>query len=503
MLQVFQVESIRDAMLEGKSIAEIARVMKIDYKTAKKYVEQDDFNEPELPVCIKRGSILDPYKAEIRAMYEECLGWNRKQRYTAKRIWILLGQRHQDFPCSYNLVARFMKAYKQQLRDCQRLGFEELVWHPGEAQVDFGHADFLVNGRLQELCYLVITFPASNKAMVQLFSGENAECVCQGLRDVFEHIGGSFTLAVFDNSTGVGRRMGEVVRESRLFSRFRMHYGFAIRFCNTYSGHEKGSVEENVGFIRRNLFVPPLSIPNGDIAAFNRTQMLEMSDGLRKGELHYKHGVLVDDLFEADRRALRPLPGKPFEVFTRQTVKSDGYGRVCLDRSHYYTLGAAFSHRAIIVDLTAWEVRAYTAEGRTICTFGREYGEERTSSVNMDALVASLARKPGSWPNSIVRETMDDCPLKRMLDDPATTRKQASEVVRMWGRLSETYPYDIARMALDECLRRGQPARREDAVAVANRIMTFAIGASENVTGVDLGKYNVLLPVQVQEVPHA
>jgi len=73
----------------------------------------------------------------------------------------------------------------------------------------------------------------------------------------------------------------------------------------------------------------------------------------------------------------------------------------------------------------------------------------------------------------------------------------------MWGRLAETYPSDIARMALDECLRRGQPARREDAVAVANRIMTFAIGASENATGVDLGKYNVLLPVQAQEAPHA
>lgn len=44
--------------------------------------------------------------------------------------------------------------------------------------------------------------------------------------------------------------------ESRLFSQFRAHYRFESRYCNPYSGNEKGSVENAVGFLRRNLLVP-------------------------------------------------------------------------------------------------------------------------------------------------------------------------------------------------------------------------------------------------------
>ena len=44
--------------------------------------------------------------------------------------------------------------------------------------------------------------------------------------------------------------------QARLFSLFCAHYGFEPRFCNPYSGHGKGSVENAVGFVRRNLMVP-------------------------------------------------------------------------------------------------------------------------------------------------------------------------------------------------------------------------------------------------------
>ena len=74
----------------------------------------------------------------------------------------------------------------------------------------------------------------------QVFCGETAECVCQGLQDIFNYIGGVPTLLVFDNATGVGRRVMDKIHETELFSRFRAHYGFQIRFCNPYAGHEKG-----------------------------------------------------------------------------------------------------------------------------------------------------------------------------------------------------------------------------------------------------------------------
>jgi hypothetical protein len=50
--------------------------------------------------------------------------------------------------------------------------------------------------------------------------------------------------------------------------RFKNHYGFKAAFCNPQSGHEKGNVENKVGYHRRNLFVPPPRID--DLKAFNR-----------------------------------------------------------------------------------------------------------------------------------------------------------------------------------------------------------------------------------------
>ena len=58
---------------------------------------------------------------------------------------------------------------------------------------------------------------------------------------------------------GAGRRnvKGEVTLTGML-SAFVAHHRLEVRFCNPYSGNEKGSVENSVGFLRRNLMVPPM-----------------------------------------------------------------------------------------------------------------------------------------------------------------------------------------------------------------------------------------------------
>lgn len=96
----------------------------------------------------------------------------------------------------------------------------ELVWDPGPAQVDFGEADFYENGKLVRKKYLTVSFPYSNDGYSQVFGGETAECVCQGLLDIFEFIGGVPPLLIFDNATGVGRRIGDMIHETELFPVF-------------------------------------------------------------------------------------------------------------------------------------------------------------------------------------------------------------------------------------------------------------------------------------------
>ena len=59
------------------------------------------------------------------------------------------------------------------------------------------------------------------------------------------------------NATGVGHRNADgTVTQTVMFQRFCAQYGFEARFRNPYSDNEKGSVENAVGFVRRNPVVP-------------------------------------------------------------------------------------------------------------------------------------------------------------------------------------------------------------------------------------------------------
>ena len=228
----------------------------------------------------------------------------------------------------------------------------ELIWDPGPAQVDFGEADFYEAGKLCRKKYLTVSFPYSNDGYSQVFGGETAECVCQGLQDIFEFIGGVPPLLIFDNATGVGRRIGDAIHESELFSRFRAHYHFRVRFCNPYSGWEKGNVERKVDYNRANLFVP---VPHfNEIEKYNRKLLARHEK--KASELHYKKQIPIRELFEEDRKALLMLPPKRFDVCRYEWLKADGYGKVCMDGKHFYSTRPENANKQVLVGIRAHTV---------------------------------------------------------------------------------------------------------------------------------------------------
>lgn len=244
MLDMPQIDDIRRLWSEGLNVSEIARRTGHDRKTVRKFLGEVDLS-PTPPVDKAPGpSKLDPYKPEIDRILEEDRHVWRKQRHTARRI--LDEIREMGYDGGYTLVQQYVAARKAQARDGAGAEFLELEWSPGAAQVDFGEADFDTAGGRERMYFLVVSFPHSSMSWFQVFRGTTAECVCQGLSDVFAHVGGVPPVLVFDNATGVGRRVADGVRESSLFRRFRLHHGLEARFCNPYAGHEKGHVERKV-----------------------------------------------------------------------------------------------------------------------------------------------------------------------------------------------------------------------------------------------------------------
>ena len=88
----------------------------------------------------------------------------------------------RDLSNSGYWIAGISKRYVKSIRHVQQArATQELVWEPGSTQVDFGEADFNVNGACRRMKYLTVSFPYSNDGFTQVFGGETAECVCQGL----------------------------------------------------------------------------------------------------------------------------------------------------------------------------------------------------------------------------------------------------------------------------------------------------------------------------------
>ena len=220
MLKMSQVNYIRDLHNSGCRISEITRETGIDPKTIRKYISKDDFSEKP-PIKTTHQSILDEHKHSIDAWLEEDKKSWYKQKHTAKRFYDRLVD-ECGYTGSYSVVQRYVKKMREHILPKASL---ELIWAPGTAQVDFGDADFIVKGEKTRLKYLVVSFPYSNNSFCQVFGGENAECVCQGLQDIFNYIGGVPPLLIFDNATGIGRRIGGVVHENKVFTGFKAQYG--------------------------------------------------------------------------------------------------------------------------------------------------------------------------------------------------------------------------------------------------------------------------------------
>ena len=446
MIGMSQIDQIKELQRQGYGPKEIAMRLGIDRKTSRKYMLQDDYSAS---VTEHRGlpSKLDRWKPEIERWLEEDQRMRFKQRHTAKRIHQRLATEHpHDYVCSYPLVQRYVKLRKEQRKESE--GFLELVWAPGEAQADFGEADIIEAGVKRTVKYLTLSFPCSNSGYIQVFGGETAECVGQGLQDIFHHIGGVPNRIVFDNASGVGRRIRDRVLLAQLFLRFKCHYSFSLSFCNPASGHEKGNVENKVGYVRRNFFVPIPVVE--DLQSWNKQLLLLAEKDFQRP--HYKKGLKIVELFQEDRRHLGPLPTKPFNVERFSRVHTDGYGKFCVDGRHWYSSCPELASRELTVGIKAHSVVVYRENAQVLCTHRRAYGETRSDTSDYLTSLETLVKRPGAWANSALRAALN-ASTREALD--TLERIDLRRVLSVLAKSAVSFGFDNALASLDEALRRG------------------------------------------------
>ena len=462
MLTMSQINDIRDLSRGGYSISKISNITGVDRKTIRKYLQLDDFS-PDPPIGKARISIVAPYIDIIRAWLEEDQKHWSKQRHTAKRIYERLRDEY-GFTGSYDSVQKFVHRIRIAI---QTKGTQELVWEPGCAQVDFGEADFYEDMDCVRRKYLTVSFPYSNDGFNQLFRGETAECVCQGLQDIFQYICGVPKLLIFDNATGVGRRTMDRIKETELFSRFRAHYGFRIRFCNPHAGYEKGNVENKVGTCRRNLFVPVPAYH--DIEEYNRSLLDEHK--AKASEAHYKKGTVISELFEEDRKHFLPLPAKPFNVCRYERFRADGCGRICMDGKHYYSTKPENHDKRVMVGIRAHYIDILEPDGSVLVRHMRQYGDTRTDVSDYSTSLQMLSKNIGAWENSGFRR---DAPamIREYIDSQPRAGRRS--LVGLLSDLTDRYGYTAAVNALEQAINNNS-VNPSDTAVLAARITGYGI----------------------------
>jgi transposase len=379
---------------EGKSLREIAKIVNKDFRTVQKYAHCDDWRPAILNVEPSKFPVLGPFIPIIDELLANDLREPRKQRHTAIHIFHRLQKEH-GFSGSYSIVKKYVARKKEILKSvCE--GFLPLAHIPGYAQTDFGYFKYYDAVGIKRKGYaLIVSFPNANTGWMQVFPSENQECLLEGLKRIFYHIGGVPIRIRCDNmSTAVAQVLEgteRVVTDG--FYRFMLHHRFGADFCNPAKGNEKGNVENKVGYTRRNMLVPVPTIT--DFETYN-AELLRLCDE-DHNRVHYRKGESISELWAAEQKHLLTLPENEYEVFRYDSVSVNKYGFVTVDTVKY-GLSPELCGKKVQVKIYFDRIKVYY-ERCLLKIFQRSY-EKNDEVSDWKEYLPLLLKKPGAVPHT-------------------------------------------------------------------------------------------------------
>ena len=405
----------RRVLVDGESKRSVQRRFKLHWKTLQKILNQPEppgYRESK-PRAKKK---LGPFLPALEEILRQDQHAPPKQRHTAKRVFERLRDEH-GYAGGLTVVKEAVHAWRQQHAEV----FVPLAHRPGEAQVDFGHAEITLDGVPAKVALFVMTLPYSDALFCCSFPRECTEAFLEGHRRAFDYFGGVPRRISYDNSKiAIAKITGSRTREvTREFQRLRSHFLFEAHFCLVRRANEKGHVENLVGYARRNFLVPVPAVPNFE--ALNEGLLAKCREDLQRQVRGKPTGKA--DLLAEEAAALVPLPKQAFEARRVEVAKANSLSLVRFDGNDY-SVPTAYAHHAVTVVGGIDEVRL-VAGARVVARHRRCWGKEQTRFDPVHYL-ALLERKPGALDFARPLEGWDlpDCfaVLRRRLEGELASR---------------------------------------------------------------------------------
>lgn len=446
---------------------------------------------PERKAVVREAPRLGPVKGLINQMLASDLQAPRKQRHTAHRIWMRLCNEHPEHPVGEATVRRYVKEKKRELGLSGREVFVPQSYELGqEAQVDWFEGMAKLGGEVVQLQFFAMRSMGSGDAFHRAYPHATQQALLEAHEHGFEYFGGVFKTLKYDNMTSVVKKIlrGRQRVETDRIIAFRSHWGYQSEYCNPASGNEKGGVEGELGWFRRNCLVP---VPEAvDLAALNQQNLAACL--ANRSRTVIGRSMTIGEASEQERVHLSPLAAEGFPIHeTQYPLLVDSKGRVKVKTNWYSTpLWPGLRVMARVWPLTVEIVR----DGEVAARHPRCYGRGH-QILDLEHYLDVLEKKPGAmagstplqqwrqagrWPaclDTIWRE------LERRHGKSQGTREMISLV-----RAGSMDGWDKLIVAVEEALRLGisdsaavlhllrmpdPQQRREYAVALAEDLLQF------------------------------
>jgi transposase len=264
-------------------------------------------------LAVREKPKLGPAMSFINTILEVDQKAPRKQRHTSHRIWRRLCDEMPELKVSESTVRKYVRERKVEQGLMGREIFIPQSYRFGEeAQVDWYEAHAELDGERQKLHVFCMRSMASGGAFHRAYPHANQQSFLEAHEFAFEYFGGVFAKMRYDNLSSAVKKVlrGYQREETERFIAFRSHWGFQSEFCTPGQGHEKGGVEGEGGYFRRNHLVP---VPRArNLEDLNR-QIVEALRGDERRVISGR-GQSVGEGMHLEREHLLPLAREGFQV---------------------------------------------------------------------------------------------------------------------------------------------------------------------------------------------
>ncbi len=419
--------------VDGLSIRKISLELGLSFRTVAKWAAAKSYHPRRNGA---RDSKLDPYKAEIVRMLE-------RHAYSGQQVF----QRLRD--AGYSGGRTILNEYIAKVRPRPKTAHLTLNFAPGEcAQVDWGEFGSVPVGRTRRrLSFFAMVLCFSRMLFVRFTLGQGMEHFLQCHQEAFNYFEGVPQRIMVDNlkCAVLKRLIGNAPVFNPRYLDFARHHGFTISPCNVGKGNEKGRVENAVAYVKYN-FLRGLDIPNFEVLTPLADDWMRNVANVRIHGTTRKRPV---DLFDEDKRNMRPLPGILARTGRIENIRANSAFRVVFETNRY-SVPYRYASKRLRMYVYADELYFYDGQN-LIARHARSYDRHQDFE-HPNHVAGLLSRRGKARYQKLLTDFLNLAPCATSYHEGLKSRTVSERHhVRQIMALVESYGPDAVVRALTDC----------------------------------------------------